>query len=113
MKPDKVLSMLGLAAKAGAIASGEFSTEKSVKEGKAFLVIVAKDASDNTKKHFRDMTTFYEVPMYEYSNKEMLGHAIGKELRASLAVNSENFATNIEGKIEAQQAVKTVCGTTE
>lgn len=113
MKPDKVLSMLGLAAKAGAIASGEFSTEKSVKEGKAFLVIVAKDASDNTKKHFRDMTTFYEVPMYEYSNKEMLGHAIGKEFRASLAVNSENFATNIESKIEAQQTVKTVCETTE
>jgi len=100
LKPDKVLSMLGLAAKAGAVASGEFSTEKSVKEGKAFLVIVAGDASDNTKKHFRDMTTFYEVPMYEYSNKEMLGHAIGKEFRASLSVNSENFATNIEGKIK-------------
>jgi len=113
LKTDKVLSMLGLAAKAGAIASGEFSTEKSVKEGKAFLVIVAEDASDNTKKHFRDMTTFYEVPMCVYSNKEMLGHAIGKEFRASLAVNSENFATNIEGKIQAQQTVKTVCETTE
>ena len=104
MKPDKVLSMLGLAAKAGAVASGEFSTEKSVKEGKAFLVIVAMDASDNTKKHFRDMTTFYEVPMYEYSNKEMLGHAIGKEFRASLAVNNENFAMNIEGKIKLVQS---------
>lgn len=113
MKSDKVLSMLGLAAKAGAIASGEFSTEKSVKEGKAFLVIVAGDASENTKKNFRNMTSFYEVPMYEYSNKEMLGHAIGKEVRASLAINSENFATNIKSKIEAQQTVKTVCETTE
>ena len=46
------------------------------------------------------MTTFYEVPMYEYSNKEMLGHAIGKEFRASLSVNNENFATNIEDKIK-------------
>ena len=101
MKPDKVLSMLGLAAKAGAIASGEFSTEKSVKEGKAFLVIVAKDASDNTKKHFRDMTTFYEVPMYEYSNKEMLGHAIGKEFRASLAITDENLANAVENKLKA------------
>ena len=113
MKPDKVLSMLGLAAKAGAIASGEFSTEKSVKEGRAYLVIVAGDASDNTKKRFRDMTTFYEVPMYEYADKDTLGHAIGKEFRASLAINSENFATNIEGRIEAQQTVKTVCETTE
>ena len=102
MKPDKVLSMLGLAAKAGAIASGEFSTEKSVKEGKAFLVIIAEDASENTKKNFRDMAAYYGVPMYTYSNKEMLGHAIGKELRASLAINNESFASNIEDKIKAQ-----------
>ena len=103
MKPDKVLSMLGLAAKAGNIASGEFSTEKSVKEGKAYLVIVAGDASDNTKKHFRDMTTFYEVPMFIYSEKENLGHAIGKEFRASLSVNNEGFAKSIAEKIRAVQ----------
>ena len=41
---SKVLSMLGLAAKAGKVASGEFSTEKEVKSGNACLVIVAEDA---------------------------------------------------------------------
>ena len=66
--------MLGLSAKAGNVASGEFSTEKAVKEGKAHLVIVAGDASDNTKKHFRDMCSFYEVPFYAYADKESLGH---------------------------------------
>ena len=40
---NKVLSLLGLATKAGKIASGEFSTEKSVKSGKGFLVLVAAD----------------------------------------------------------------------
>ena len=49
---NKVLSLLGLATKAGKIASGEFSTEKSVKSGKGFLVLVAADASENTKKKF-------------------------------------------------------------
>ena len=44
MKPDKVLSMLGIAAKAGGVASGEFSTEKAVKDGRAWLVIVASEA---------------------------------------------------------------------
>ncbi len=39
---SKVLSMLGLAAKAGKVASGEFSTEKEVKSGNACLVIVAE-----------------------------------------------------------------------
>ena len=87
MKQDKVLSMLGLSAKAGNVASGEFSTEKAVKEGKAHLVIVAGDASDNTKKHFRDMCSFYD-----YADKESLGHHIGKEFRASLAVTNEGLA---------------------
>lgn len=100
MKPDRVLAMLGIAAKAGNVASGEFSTEKAVKEGKAYLVIVAEDASDNTKKNFRNMTDYYHVPMAVYSNKEALGHSIGKEIRASLAVVSEGLAHSIEEKIK-------------
>ena len=47
---DKVISLLGLAERAGKIASGEFAAEKAVKTGKARLIIVAEDASDNTKK---------------------------------------------------------------
>ena len=35
MKNDKVLQMLGLAARGRKIESGEFSTEKAVKAGKA------------------------------------------------------------------------------
>ena len=100
MKPDKVLSMLGIAAKSGSIASGEFSTEKAVKDGKAYLVIVAGDASENTQKMFRNMTDFYEVPMYLYGDKETLGHFIGKEFRASLAVTNEGLARSIEDKLK-------------
>lgn len=100
MKPDKVLSMLGIAAKSGSIVSGEFSTEKAVKEGKAYLVIVASDASDNTRKMFSNMTEFYGVPMYRYADKETLGHFIGKEFRASLAVTNEGLARSIEEKIK-------------
>ena len=52
MSQNKALSMIGLATKAGKVASGEFCTEKEVKSGRACLVIVADDASDNTKKKF-------------------------------------------------------------
>lgn len=92
----RMLSLLGLAEKAGYVASGEFSTEKSVKEGKAYVVIVAEDASDNTKKMFRNMCTFYQVPIYFQCEKTELGHAIGKEFRASLAINNEGMAKSIE-----------------
>ena len=96
MKQDKTLLMLGLAQRAGKVASGEFSTEKAVKSKKAFLVVVASDASDNTKKMFSDMCTFYKVPIAFYSDKVSLGHAIGKEFRASLAVLDEGFGKQIQ-----------------
>ena len=89
---NKVLFLLGLATKAGKVASGEFSTEKSVKTGKGFLVLVADDASQNTRKKFQNMCDFYEVPIYFIANKEELGRFCGKEFRASLAVQDENFA---------------------
>ena len=55
MKIDNVLRMVGIATKAGKVASGEFMTENAVKSGIASLVIVAEDASENTKKKFQNM----------------------------------------------------------
>ena len=86
MKKNSGLSMLGLATKAGKVVTGEFSTEKAVKSSTAFLVVVAADASDNTKKKFRNMCEYYQVTMREFSDKISLGNACGKEFRASLAV---------------------------
>ena len=97
---DKVLSLVGLAKKAGRLVSGEFMTEKALTEEKAFLVIIAKDASDNTKKHFNDMCNFRNVPYIEYGAKEELGKILGCKIRASLAVLDYGFANSIIKKVE-------------
>lgn len=86
MNDKKIFSMLGLAKKAGYTQGGEFLAEKAVKSFKAHVVIVAGDASDNTKKKFRDMCSFYKVPCYEFGDKDSLGHALGNETRASIAI---------------------------
>ncbi len=99
MRPDPVLQLLGLAQKAGGVASGEFMTERTIKEGSAYLCMVAADASANTRKQFSDMCSFYEVPYMEYADKESLGHAIGKEFRASLSVTNEKLAAQILKKV--------------
>ena len=88
---QKILNLIGLATKAGKTASGEFSTEKAVKSGKAYLVVVSEEASANTKKMFTNMCTYYQVPFCCYGTKDELGPAIGKEIRASLAVTDEGF----------------------
>ena len=92
---QKALNLIGLATKAGKTASGEFSTEKAIKTGKAHLVVVSEEASDNTKKMFMNMCTYYKVPICYFGGKGELGHAMGKELRASLAIVDEGLAKAI------------------
>lgn len=103
MNQDKALNMLGIAQRAGKVKSGEFMTENSVKDFSACMVIVATDASDNTKKQFRNMCEFYEVPYFEYGTKDTLGHSIGKEMRASLSVVDEGLANKIISIISSNQ----------
>ena len=103
MKPDKILSLVGLATRAGKTASGEFCTEKEIKTGRAALVMVAGDASDNTKKKFRNMCEYYEVPICFYADKDTLGHAMGKEFRASLAVLDTGFAKGIMKHLDTER----------
>ena len=88
----KLLNLIGLAPKAGKTASGEFSTERAGKMGKAWLVIVSEEASDNTRKQFANMCAYYKVPICYFGKKEELGHAMGKQMRASLAVLDEGLS---------------------
>jgi ribosomal protein L7Ae-like RNA K-turn-binding protein len=99
----KVYNLIGIATKSRNLVSGEFSTEKAVKEHRASLVIVAEDSSDNTKKMFTNMCTYYKVPIYFFGEKDKLGHAMGKEIRASLAVLDKGLADAIEKQLKMMQ----------
>ncbi len=99
----KAMSMLSLATKAGKTVTGEFSTEKAVKEGKAHLVVVAEDASDNTKKKFQNMCDYYHVTIRVFSDKISIGNACGKEFRASLAVTDQGLAKAVVKHIDSNE----------
>lgn len=99
---NKVLSLIGIATKAGKTVSGEFSVEKSIKEGKAVLVVVAEEASDNTKKMFTNMCKYYNVPLYIYGTKDELGNAMGKLMRASMAITDEGLGRALEKQIKSE-----------
>ena len=96
----QIYSLIGLCQKAGYVKAGEFMTEKAVKSGNALLVIVAEDSSDNTKKKFKNMTTYYEVPYREFGTKDDLGFSIGCEFRASLSITNQGLADKIISKID-------------
>lgn len=100
MKQNKVLSLLGLAMRGRNLVSGEFQTLEAVKNGSAMLVIIAEDASDNTKKLFTNKCTFYEVPICEFGTKDELGMAIGKDMRSSLGVCDAGLAEAVIKQME-------------
>ena len=105
MRPNKILSLIGLAMKSGNVVSGEFMTEKAVKSGQAFLVIISSEASDNTRKKFSNMCEFYQVPYYVFGTKEELGHYMGKEMRASLAITDAGFSKSEPEPIQSATEV--------
>lgn len=92
MSNHKIISLLGLAQKAGKLVSGEVSVAKAVKTGKAQLLLIAGDSSEPTKKGYRDMATYYQVPLYEILSKQELGECIGKVQRAAVAVVDTGFS---------------------
>jgi len=97
MKNRKALSMMSLCQKAGKLVSGDLSCEKVLQNGKALIIILPVDASENTKKKFINKAYFYNVMVLNVkSTSDELSSAIGKTNRYVFAVCDENFAKKIK-----------------
>ncbi|MNW14796.1 putative ribosomal protein YlxQ [compost metagenome] len=62
-------------------------------------MIVAKDASANTHKKFRDKCGTYKVPLIIGFDREVLGSSVGKPERVVLALTDQGFADMIRKEI--------------
>ena len=85
-KEDKIYGLIGLAARARKLAYGYDSVVELIKKNKAKLVIVAKDASEKTKKNIEYIRNKY---------KEKLSHIIGKENKVIIALKDANLSGEI------------------
>lgn len=96
---ERIYSFLGLATKAGKLLSGEETCERKLKAGKVYLVIVAEDASENTKKKFKNMCDYRKVDIRYFGTKEMLGRFTGKRIRSVIAIADRGFAGRLKEMI--------------
>lgn len=92
---DKVLSLIGLAKKAGRISEGSDYTENSIRGGKASLVVIASDTSQNGIKAICDCCEYYKVKYIFYATKTELGRTLGAALRSVISINDDGFAAAI------------------
>jgi ribosomal protein L7Ae-like RNA K-turn-binding protein len=87
--------MLSLSRRAGKLIPGERGCERALQSGEAALVIIASDASDNTKKKFEQKTFHYEVKCLIHGTKAEIGSAIGKESVAVIVLTDIGMAEQI------------------
>ncbi len=99
---NRVYSMLSLAKKAGKAKSGEFQALEAVEKRKAKLLILADDASDNTKKRFSDKCDHRSIPRCEFGTREGLGKVTGTGERSVVAITDTGFADAITRLITAK-----------
>lgn len=90
--PERALSNLGLALRAGKLESGDEGVMKAIRSGSARLVIVATDASENAKKKYRDKCEYYGVPLLSAFDRRQLGRSVGKPERVAVAVTDTGLS---------------------
>ncbi len=95
MNENQWLSLLGLANRARKIISGEELSIKEIRSGKAKLILLSRDASQNTTKKITDKCNSYKVPFKMVEDRFLLGQAIGKEARVVVAVLDDGFAKKL------------------
>ncbi|QXM06105.1 L7Ae/L30e/S12e/Gadd45 family ribosomal protein [Crassaminicella indica] len=97
---NKILSFLGLAQRSGNLITGEDTCEIYIKKKAVQLVLIAKDASDNTKKKFRNMTEFRNIKFVIYGDRQDLSRAVGKLNRTVYGIKDKGLARKILALIE-------------
>jgi ribosomal protein L7Ae-like RNA K-turn-binding protein len=97
---ERMTGLLGMALRAGKLAAGQEPALKWIRRGRAKLILLAEDASDNTKKVFHDKGKYYNVPVLENGSMDQMGRALGKGPRAVAAVSDSGFARSMVQNIE-------------
>lgn len=92
---DRLLSFLGLCKRAGYLISGADTVVRTMKEGKALLVLTADDFSDNSRKNVEKAADEYGVTLRDlHRSKDELSFALGKHCGV-VCVTDKGFADKI------------------
>lgn len=101
---NKTLGMLGIAAKAGKIIAGSEIVIENIKKRKVKLIILAKDASEKTKKNIILCCQNNNINAIEYGTIEENSRAIGKENKAIIGIMDNKLALAILNKISGGES---------
>lgn len=97
---QRVYGMIGLAARAGKVASGSDVVIGAIRSGNVELLIITKDISRNSLEKILKNTGSKEINCYSFGTSEELGYALGKPDRTAAAITDKSFAEGISAILE-------------
>ena len=105
MKNNKILGLIGLAARARKISFGADSVELQAQKRKVYLIILAQNSSERTKEKFRKISKEKKVPIIITETIETLSKAIGKNNKAILGIEDINLSKEIQKIYNGGEAI--------
>jgi ribosomal protein L7Ae-like RNA K-turn-binding protein len=94
--PDPVLQLLGLAARAGAVASGTGQVRDGVRAGRVRFAVVAEDLSPTGRDKLVPLMEGRAVPYAVRYTRVELGRASGRSPLAAVGVTDRGLADRLE-----------------
>ena len=91
---------MGFARKSGNLISGSNTCVFSMKKGKVRLLLIAEDASENTKKKMTSEAKAGNVQVRIFGDSGEMSRAVGESGRTVFGITDENFAKVIKEEIE-------------
>ncbi len=107
---DKLLSTVGLCARARKLIMGTPMVCEALRKGTVLAVLEASDTSENTHAKLASKCAYYRVPLHRLpADTSELGHAIGKSgLVAAVAVTDEQLLRALAPHLPAPDALPAV-----
>lgn len=92
---NKILSLIGLAKKAGKVSNGTMAARTSLIKRKAFLLVMSNDIAINTKADLLKDGEKNNTPWIMIGDKYELGNSVGKAYRVAITINDYGMAQAI------------------
>jgi ribosomal protein L7Ae-like RNA K-turn-binding protein len=94
-KAEQALRLLGLAARAGALVPGTDRVREAVRNGGVAFVLVAADASANSRDKLGPLLDARGVAFLEVFYREELGAAVGRAPLSAVGLTDRSFADRV------------------
>ena len=102
---QKLYGSIGLATRASKLVAGTDACIESIENKSIKLILIAEDASERTKKIFKEKCSIFNIPIYEIDKIENLSKACGKVNKAVIGIKEKGFAESIIKIIVGGEAV--------